>query len=429
MTFPLYTLAYTAAAGLAAPFYLARGLVQGKYLWSLTARLGWSRPLLPAKGATRIWIHALSLGEVLSSVEMVKRLAAEGHDLCLSTTTRSGFEAVRRRLNLFPLTPLPLDFPRSVRRTIEALSPDLFVLVETDIWPNLLAGLKRAGVPSVLAGARVSPRSLAGYRRLGRFWGRVLNHFSLIGCQSDLDRDRMLALGAGFEKLVVTGSLKFDQPRPETGPEVRARLLAQTGLPEGRWLVAGSTHDGEEDVLLDVFESLLPGFPDLRLLLAPRDQDRFGAVWRLIDKRGLPAGRRGAFPSGREVRVFLLDSLGELDLFYELARVVFVGKSLPGKGEGGGHNLIEPAARGKPVLFGPRMHNFPEIARLLAESGGGRRVTGAGDLLVVLTRLLSDDESCREMGLRAQEALAGHRGAVKKTINLIERVLAVRSES
>jgi 3-deoxy-D-manno-octulosonic-acid transferase len=220
----------------------------------------------------------------------------------------------------------------------------VFVVVETDFWPNLLAGLAGRGVPAVLVNGRISPRSLKGYRRVAGFWSRVLHLFAFIGCQTDADRDRFLSLGAPPDRTVTVGNLKYDRRPPDGGPPVRAALLEETGLPDGRYLVGGSTHPGEEDVLLGVFRRLGTDRPDLRLILAPRNPERSEAVWRSIQKTGLAAARRSAGPVSGHPAVFLLDTLGELDRFFELADVVFMGKSLDLPGEGGGHNLLEPAA-------------------------------------------------------------------------------------
>jgi len=425
--FPLYTLAYTGALLAAGPFYLLRGRSEGKYLWNLAERLGRTRPDLGGKSGDRVWVHALSLGEVISAEQLARRLGVEGRQVCLSATTKSGFEAAKTGPGSSrPLICFPLDWPPAVNRVLQAVRPDLFVLVETDIWPNFLAGLTSRRIPAVLVNARLSPRSLAGYRTVKTWWRRVLNLFYRIGCQTVLDRDRFLSLGLDPNRLVITGNLKYDLPQPPAGPPVRAALLAETDLPDGLWLVGGSTHAGEEEVLLDLFMELRKHQPGLRLLLAPRDRRRFESVWRMILERGLPAARRSGPHPGPDLQVFLLDTQGELARFYELADLVFVGKSLPGPGEGGGHNLLEPAVRAKPVLFGPRMHNFPEMAALMVEAGGGRRVSGPAELKAAIVELLADPARRTAMGRRAAETFQAHRGALDRTMTLIHQALAAR---
>ncbi|MBF0530674.1 MAG: 3-deoxy-D-manno-octulosonic acid transferase, partial [Deltaproteobacteria bacterium] len=401
MYYPIYSILYTGAILSIGPYLLMRGRKSGKYAWNMTSRLGFGLAPLPPKSNPRVWVHALSLGEVQSSVELIQRLSQEGCELCCSTTTRTGYEAARRRLPEIPLFSMPLDLPSSVKRTVDAIRPDLLVIIETDIWPNLLAGLSAHSIPAVLINARLSPRSFRGYSLISGFWGRVLNTFSIIACQTQVDKDRFLALGALESRVLVTGNLKFDRPWPETGPEIRQNLLWETGLPDGLWIVAGSTHHGEEEALLNIYASLRTRFPHLRLLIAPRDQERNSAVWRLINQRFLSVNRRTDGRPHPDCQIFLLDTLGELDRFYELADLVFIGKTLPGAGEGGGQNLLEPASRSKPVLFGPRMHNFSQAAQLMVEARGGRPDRDVTELEAAMAELLTDTPGRQELGRRA----------------------------
>jgi 3-deoxy-D-manno-octulosonic-acid transferase len=422
MTFPVYTWAYRLAFPPAAVVYSAKGLKSGKYAWNLRDRLAWNLPQPPPKTRPRVWVHALSLGEVNAAAELIKALGPD-HDVFLSTTTRSGAD---RAGELFPALPrfsLPFDLPGAIKRRIAWAAPDLFVLVETDVWPNILATLGRDRVPALLVNARVSPRSLAGYRRLGRFWGRVLNHFTTIGAQTPEDRDRLLELGADAGRVRVTGGLKFDRPLPETGDGVRRAILDDAQLADGRWLVCGSVHSGEEAVLLDIYGRLAEKRPDLRLLLAPRDAGRGSELLKMARNRGFAAASRTRPDPLRQARVFVLDTLGELDRFYELAAIAFVGKSLPVGGEGGGQNLLEPAARAKPVVFGPRMHNFPRIAALMKDGGGGAQVQTAAELEAVLADLLADETRRLDMGQKARRTVEAHRGALGRTLGLIQGAL------
>ena len=318
----------------------------------------------------------------------------------------------------------PLDWPLAVKRVLRQVEPDIFVLVETDIWPNFMAALHNYGCPAVLVNARVSPRSLSGYRLLKPLWSRVLQLFDAIGCQTDLDRARLLSLGAEPDKATVTGNLKFDRIPPETGPSVRAATLKKSGLPEGDWIVGGSTHQGEDELLLDIFVRIKDRYPSLRLLLAPRKRERFEAVWQLIQEQGLVAARRSNSqkPDG-DIRIFLLDTQGELDSFYELADLVFMGKSMPGADEGGGHNLLEPAVRAKPIIFGPLMQNFPALAKMLIDGGGGRQIQDGDELAAAIAEMLDDPDSREQMGRMAREMSESHRGALDRTIHMISQVL------
>ena len=424
MSFPFYTALYSAGLAAAAPFYLVRGRGNGKYIWSVKARLGLEQKTIPAGTGRRAWVHALSLGEVLSAVPLIEGLEREGWEVFLSTTTRSGHEIAAAQLERLPRLCFPFDFPASVGKVLDRVAPDLFVLMETDIWPNFLDGIGKRNIPAVLAGARVSPRSLAGYRLIRGFWKRVLGLFDFIGCQTELDRDRMLALGADPASAKVSGNLKFDRRPPLTGPEHKAALLAEAGLPEGIWLVGGSTHPGEESLLLGAYAELAREFPGLRLLLAPRSQPRFEEVWDLISRKGLRRARRTGLPAPEDVQVFLLDTIGELDRFYELADLVFMGKSLPGADEGGGHNLIEPAARSKPLVFGPQMQNFVQAADLMLQAGAARQVADGRELLGVIKELLASPDQLEKMGEAAGRAARAHRGAVERTMALIREATA-----
>lgn len=423
VTFPVYTTIYTSVVTMAAPIYLARGLVQNKYLWNRADRFGRRDLGFGSKNRPRLWVHALSLGEVVASSGLVDRLLEQDVEVCLSTATRAGFEVAQTRFPQLPRFSGPLDLPSAVKRTVDQVRPDLFLLMETDIWPNLLACLHNRNVPAVLVNARVSPRSLAGYRKIKGFWGRVLGLFSHICCQTEPDRDRLLALGAPSSRTTITGNLKFDQPAPMTSHPERPALLDETGLPDRRWLVAGSTHPGEEEILLDIFQELKTSHSDLGLLIAPRNKRRFETVWKLITAASPAAARRTGPRPGPDTRIYLLDTHGELDRFYELGDVVFVGKSMPLPGERGGHNLLEPARRGKPVLFGPQMHNFPEIARLLRESGGGMQVQDKAELQQTVRDLLDNEELRKETGRKARLATEKHRGALDRTLEVIDSLI------
>ena len=420
MSFPVYTALYGFVGLAAAPYYFFRAKKGGDRDWSISDRLALGMINPPPKNGVRLWVHALSLGEVIQAEGVVRELVGQGYEVVLTTTTRSGREMAEQRFPDLYRSGLPLDWPAAVRRFLDSISPDGFVLVETDIWPNILAELSHRRIPAILAGARLSPRSYRGYKALGRFWTRVLNHFMLIGCQSGRDRERFLSLGVSPEKLVLTGNLKYDRPEPLTGPRTRSDLLKTTGLSDRRWLVAGSTHQGEEEIILDVFKTLRQEIKELGLILAPRNRERFEAVWRLVEREGWRSGRRTASDNPEDPEVFLLDTYGELDGFYELGEVVFIGKSLNITGESGGHNPLEAAVRGKPVVFGPRMHNFSQVSELMVASGGGRQVKDAAELRTVLYHMLSDGALRDDMGRKAREAIAAHRGALKRTVDLIK---------
>jgi 3-deoxy-D-manno-octulosonic-acid transferase len=419
----LYSVIYTLAFCLAAPYWLIRGLINPLYLKTLKARfIGPGRMLPKLDGKARVWVWALSLGEVLSARELVKRLEESGAEVVVTATTLSGLAAAR---NLWPrntILPSPLDFNLSTRRFLDLVEPDRLILVETDIWPGILLAMARRGLPRHLVSARVSERSFKNYRRIRFFWSRVLNLFDRIAAQTKEDRDKLVELGADPERVGVTGNLKFDQPEAPAGPEEKRAILAETGWPDGRWLVAGSVHMGEEALVMKAFLELWPRHQDLRLLIAPRDRHKFALNWRLM-RESFPhdcARRSRPTVSDCSARAFLLDTLGDLERYYGLAEVALIGKSWPGAHEGGGHNPLEAAVRAKPVLAGPKVNNFKWMYRALVEAGGGLLVE-RGDLAAKLDELLGEPGRLAEMGRKGHDFVLAHRGAVLETLAFINQ--------
>jgi 3-deoxy-D-manno-octulosonic-acid transferase len=313
----------------------------------------------------------------------------------------------------------PIDLPGPVRRALGAVRPRFFVGMETELWPNFLRALASRGVPSMIANGRISDRSFKRYRLVRPLVARMLGRVTVFAMQSEEDARRIIALGAPAERVVVTGNLKTDLVPAPSSTDWEALL----GLgPDDLLWIAGSTHRGEEAAVLDVFERLRPQFPALRLVLAPRHPVRAAEVERLIAERGLRPVRRTALGPGGAARgaVVILDTVGELADLYRLAAVVFVGGSLV---PAGGHNMLEPALRKKPVLYGPHATNFRDSAALLESVGAAVVVADGGDLERQMTRLLRHADTRREMGEAGFAAVAGRQGAVAQTLALVERVL------
>ncbi|MDL2226040.1 3-deoxy-D-manno-octulosonic acid transferase [Deltaproteobacteria bacterium OttesenSCG-928-M10] len=418
----LYKIVYTLGFILTWPYWLLRDIVHHKP-YSFKARfLGPGRMLPKREGRPRVWVWALSLGEVLAAKKLVPALEEAGVEVVISSTTAIGRDAAVRTFPSRLVLASPLDFGLSTRRFLDSVDPDLLVLIETDIWPGILFRMQQRGLPKALISARISPRSLKGYGYIKVFWGRVLRLLDLITTQSDEDRTRLVELGADPAATEVIGDLKFDREVVETTPESRAAILAETGWPDGRWIVAGSTHAGEEAIILDTFTQLKEKarYSDLKLLLAPRNKSDFEAVWELMCNKGLPACHRGApEASDKDKDIFLLDTLGELDRFYDLAEIALVGKSWAGQHKGGGHNPLEPAAKGKPVLFGPLTHNYRWMTKALTACGGGLMVPDQAALLAALEDLLDNPEKARDMGQRAADFVRTHQGATQRTMDLL----------
>jgi len=376
-----------------------------------------------------IWIHAVSLGEVVAVTPLVNELHRRypAYRLVVSTVTETGREAVEQRLaGVADHCYAPLDFPWAVSRCIERLQPYLYLFVETELWPNLLWHLRRRGVPTVLVNGRLSSKSFARqqWAPVRSFYRTMLQTLTLCLMQSDRDVDRIVALGAEASRVRRTGNIKFDQPRPDVAEGETTR--AQLGLQDTEQLfVAGSTHPGEEEILVECYRALAARYPSAVLLLAPRHIERAESVEAMIRARGLAVQRRSTIGQAgvsrsSGPRVVVLDSRGELAAIYREAVVAFVGGTLVPIG---GHNLLEPAQWAKPVLFGHYTDHCAEIADLLIEAGGGRRVLQAEDLTQQVVALFSDGEERERMGRSARQVVEQNQGALQRTLEAIDRLL------
>jgi 3-deoxy-D-manno-octulosonic-acid transferase len=414
------------------PLALWRGLVRGVPL-RLGARLGYS--VGPVSGDPVVWVHAVSVGEVMAAAPLVERLRRARPDVTvvLTTVTDTGARVVRERLAHLGVVHrfFPLDLPGAVRRVVEALHPALFVAVETELWPNVFRHLRRRGVPVMIANGRLSDRSYRRYQWVRPLLGRVLAGVRVFAMQSEEDARRVIALGAPPDRVLVTGNLKYEPlPDPAGGVELWRRLL---GLTPGRpvW-VAGSTHRGEDEAVLEAHAQALREDPELTLIVAPRHPERVPEVVGLVQARGWQAVRRSALPRVAGPRlpdgappVIVLDTVGELAQLYGVADVVFMGGSLVPVG---GHNMLEPALRRKPILVGPHTENFRDIAALLVEAGGALVVSDSQQLAAELARLLRDPSRRAAMGTAAAQAAASRQGAVEATVQLLLSLLDERGE-
>lgn len=403
------------------PAFLARRRRAG-YGRDLAQRLGRVGDGLPPE--PRCWVHAVSVGESAAAVPLVEGIRRRWPELgiVVSTITPTGARIVADRLaGTAAHRYFPIDLPGPVRRALDAARPRFFIAIETELWPNFLRALARRRIPAMIANGRISDRSFRRYRWVRGLMRRVLADVSVFAMQTHEDARRIIALGAPPSRVVVTGNLKSDLGPEAIGDEASAwRERLRLGADARLW-IAGSTHRGEEAVVLDAFLRARTRCPDLALLLAPRHPERAGEVEALIRERGLAAARRSRLPAdGAPGAVVILDTVGELAALYALAEVVFVGGSLVPVG---GHNVLEPAMRGKPVLVGPHMSNFREGAELLQRSGGGLVVKDGPELARELTRLLEDRDLARRMGEAARHSFAGRQGAVSATLDLVGRHL------
>jgi len=411
-------------------YLILRSLLTGKYRRNLGPRLGLGlRDRVRTINGRVIWVHALSVGEVLSAVPLLYSLREQfpEYELFFTTTSETGQEVAQKRLASLNCRfyYLPLDLWWVVLRAVKNIGASLFVLIETDLWPNLFWCLAREGTPIVLTNGKVSDRSFPRYLLGRRFVSEVFNHIDALCMQSEEDGRRMRMLGVEASRVNVTGNMKFDQPLPKSVGSERDQLIKELGwIPPSVTWVAGSTHAGEEDIVLEIYTRLREEFPNLRLILAPRSQQRFSEVFNLVKQRGWQTARRsqllGKNSRGVELDVLLLDTMGELSRFYSLGNFAFIGGSMVGFG---GHNPLEAVQRALPVVFGPHMENFKEIVAILTESGGGFQISTEAELYGQIKSWLVDPAKCKEQGKRAQGAFGLHRGAVARNLEIIRSLL------
>ena len=425
----LYDLILLASALVLVPYYLVRGLRYGKSRRGIRERLGRFGPerLAPLAGKQVFWIHAVSVGETRAAIPLVKALKADYPDcaILLSNVTETGHaiaEEVREAdLCIF----FPFDLSWVVKRALRQIRPALIVIVETEIWPNFVRAAHQSRIPLVLVNGRLSDRSYPRYRRVRFLMEPLLEKFSAFCMQSELDGERVRQLGGRAGKVVVTHNLKFDMQAPAVGSDQVDVLRRTYHLPgDCQVWVAGSTHAGEEEQILEAFLALRAVGRRLILILVPRHPERCRAVGETIQGKNLPFELRSTLSdldrSLAPGEVLLGDSVGEMLQFYAVADLVFVGGSLVPVG---GHNVLEAALLSRPVLFGPHMHNFKEISRMLLEVSGGRQVADGAALGKAVGELLDAPELCAEMGASGHRLLELNAGATARTLRVIHGLL------
>lgn len=421
----LYNVALVAGLVLSAPWWLWRMATTDKYREGLRQRLG-RVPDALRDGRPAIWLHAVSVGEVLAVSRLLSELEQSfpGHRLLVSTTTRTGQELARQRFGAERVFYCPLDLPWAVRAYLESLKPELLILAETEFWPNLLAGCFRRKIPVAVVNARISDRSWPRYRRLRGLWKQFLSQLALVLAQSNLDAERLRALGCGTERVSVAGNLKFDVRTAQEAEATRLLRELARGL---QVVVAGSTLEGEETALIAAHRSVLASRPGLVTVLAPRHPERFDFVAAVLDASGVPWVRRSAWRDKpaerleplRGGQIVLLDTIGELASVYSLASVAVVGGSLA---QAGGHNPLEPAQFGVPIVMGPHYENFRAITEDL-RAQDALRITDKDNLWPVLDELLTDRETAEAMGERARKVFEEQAGATERSVEAIRVLL------
>ncbi len=418
----LYSAAYLLLLIVTLPFWLVQMLRSGKYRAGLLQRFGVvCKSLKIEADKRRIWVHAVSVGEVLAIsrvIEGLRRLSPQT-EVLVSTTTFASQRLARQRFGAEHVFYFPLDLPFTIRPYLRKLRPALVVIAETEFWPNFLRLAHQSGARIAVINSRISDRSFPGYLRFRKWFRRILRDLDLFLAQSEVDAQRLLMIGAPAERTRVSGNLKFEVTPPKDIPllaDLRNSLSADTPV-----LVCGSTVEGEEEVLLHAFQQLLRKFPAALMLLAPRHPERFPAVAEMIAASGVKTWRRSSWiPTGPLAGgVFLLDSIGELSSVYSLATLVFVGGSLVPRG---GHNILEPAYYGKAIVVGPHTENFREIVRIFRASAAVE-ITTAENLSGTLLRLMEDAARRNRLGENAKSVLDENQGSTERTLRALQSLL------
>ncbi|HEY6487760.1 MAG TPA: 3-deoxy-D-manno-octulosonic acid transferase [Terracidiphilus sp.] len=419
-----YNVALLSGLIASAPWWLWRMATTHKYREGLARRLGRVPPWLRSAAAERpsLWLHAVSVGEVLAVSRLVTELgqAFPQFQIFVSTTTRTGQALACQRFGANRVFYCPLDVPWAVRAYLNAIQPRLLILAETEFWPNLLSACHRRAIPVTVINARISDRSWPRYRMLRRLWRPFLSRLSRVLAQTDTDAVRLRDLGCVPERVTVTGNLKFDVRAVQ---EAEATRLLRSLAPDLRFFIAGSTLEGEEAALLHAWPELARTVPQLAMVIAPRHPERFSAVASLLDASGVSWAKRSswsgrAFDDLRSIaarQVVLLDSIGELASLYSMAAVAFVGGSLV---PAGGHNPLEPAQFGVPIVMGPHYANFRAITDSLRDRDA-LRITPKDHLARTLLELLTHADEAAAMGQRARRVFDEQAGATGRTLAAI----------
>lgn len=438
----LLNLLYLAAIALALPWLLFQRVRHGKY------RDGWRAKFLgdvPARPGDRpcLWLHAVSVGEVVLLEPILNRWKQRhpDWDAVISTTTQTGYALAKKKYasaansnaSVVNVCYCPLDFSWAVRRAMQRIRPTLLVLTELELWPNLIAAAKQRGACVAVMNGRLSEKSFRGYRRFAWLLRPVLRSIDAIAAQNDEYAARFLALGAEADAVSITGSIKFDGARTERGNADTQRLAVMAGIrPDDVVFLAGSTQEPEEELALDVYRRLATEYPQLRLVLVPRHAERFEEVATLMVRNGVAFARRSNLrpaaiaPNSVSSRVLLIDAIGELAAWWGTAQIAFVGGSLTNRG---GQNMIEPAAYGAAVSFGPNTWNFRDVVQQMLTRDAAAVVRDEAGLEAFVRRCLAEPAFASGLGRRAQQLVLQQHGAADRTVELLERLISQPVES
>jgi 3-deoxy-D-manno-octulosonic-acid transferase len=432
--YALYNILLLIAALFAFPYYALKMLLTGKYRKSLGPKFGFIRPesFTNMKGSPRIWMHAVSVGEVTAAAPVVASLREHFPDACiiLSTSTETGQEMARRIVTTATsFIYYPLDIPFVVRKVISRVNPDIFIMTETELWPNFIRTCKERGVKIIMVNGRISPRSFKRYAMTVFFWKSILNTMDEAGVISEIDAERLNLLGMLPSRIHILGNAKYDSLAAKASPEIQEEMEGKLNLTkDDRVFVAGSTHDGEEKIILNVYRRLLKTYADFKLIIIPRHPDRGQSVHAMAKEAGFnDCITMTEINSGKQratERVIIIDVIGELFKIYSLATTVFCGGSLVPKG---GQNILEPAAWGKVIFYGPYMEDFRDEASLLEKTGAGIMVRNGEELLGGILRLTADPDILSRKGEAGRKIVAANIGAAQRYAEMIRRHITCKA--
>ncbi|OGW09139.1 MAG: hypothetical protein A2W77_05755 [Nitrospinae bacterium RIFCSPLOWO2_12_39_16] len=427
----LYNLFLTASIILILPWWLLN-LVKGKYRIGFWQRMGYYSDEIKREliNQSPIWVHAVSVGEVIASTPLVKGLRREYPDakIILSTVTDTGQQIAKERIKEADyIIYFPFDFSWSVKRALNTINPIVCIIMETELWPNFLREANKKAIPVAVINGRISERSFKRYRMISLFMKSVLESVRLFSMQTEEDAKRIIALGADKRNVNVSGNIKYDSEFKEIEEEKVKEIKNTLGVNNNdRIFIAGSTHPGEEETIIRLYSHILKNHADFRLVIAPRHIDRVGDVEEIVKRKGLASVRKSEIQNPKskiQNPIIIIDTIGELGFMYSIADIVFIGGSLIPHG---GQNILEPAFYKKPVIFGKYMMNFQEIAKEMILSGGGIQVNDEKELIKEVDGLINNGKKMIEIGEKGYQVIMKNRGALQKNLELIGEIISHR---
>ncbi len=426
---------YLTASVLGAPYMLFKMLTSERHRSGLYQRFGIVSERTSKKPG--IWIHGASVGEVITAKSIVEKIDREfpEWETFISTTTNTGYSVAKQNFSGKPIFYFPVDLSWITRKVLRRIRPSCIILIELEIWPNFLVSVYEENIPLIIVNGRISDKSFKAYRIISRisgaFYNSLTNKMNTYCARTELDAQRFRDLGISSEQVFVTGTMKYDNTPTHINENSKNELADLFRIKDNDLvLIGGSTHEGEEEILLRIFERLSRTYPNLRLIIAPRHIERTRDVSRLIEKKGFTPVLKTSVDSSNyswqnsKKEIILIDTVGDLEKIYALSDYVFVGKSLV---PSGGQNMMEPAGLGKPVVFGPHVFNFKEEVDMLLRNEAAKMIETEDELCGTIEFFIKNPEAAKEMGLRAQEVVSEKRGATEKNMDIIRKILESKS--